>query len=366
MSKYQFLALAGVVVCGAGAFFAVDSYTQSRNPGGGDAGFSLSAVTDFIDRLTPGSGADDCTAQAAAMLATYPAAPEGWTRRTWQAEDAALIDPPREMTEDEKEIRDAVAQTLTGRLVGQMSTAADQRRAAQTAIYQQGAQRIALHIEQVAGKEPGGITGMAMALARGNMTTERPSFALVHGVPYRIGRGAEAEDPATANRSYHAEIGDGIRITLHAEAEEAAVYDIIAGIDYDALNGMLDDPLPDVGAHVPTPPRDRQRELAAQMEAERVARLRAEGVAAGDGFKAFGGALKAGAPDKPADPEDASVATRIAGALPDGDAPAPQKSAEVRVNRAGSAGDSTVRRITAGGGGCQMIGAMKRCTVASD
>ncbi|WP_375689252.1 hypothetical protein [Pseudooceanicola sp. LIPI14-2-Ac024] len=367
MSKYQFLALAGVVACGTVAFLAVDRYTQSRNADGTAGGFDLSDAAALVGKVMPQEDAHGPEATVEAMLATYPAAPEGWNRRGWLDEDAVLIDPPREVTEQERQLQDAIANSATGKIIGQMASAADRRRADQTAVYQQGDQRIALHIAQTSARQPGGFAGMAMSMAMGNMASARPSFALVQGVPYRIERGGQASDPVTAYRIYRASVGDGIEITVYAQADEAAIYEVIAGIDYDALNGMLATPLADVGSHVPTLPLDEQPSLAAQMEAERIDRLRAEGARAEDGFKAIGGALATQAPEAQATADEASITTRIAGFFSGGAAEdEAEKPAEVRVNRASSGSDTTVRRAAAGGGSCQMVGAMKRCTVTSD
>lgn len=374
ISRYQLFAFAGLVVFGGMAAFSVDYYEQAKPAMDRGESYDLADYTASVKRRYLDSAAavardrERREALSEGIRAQYPQAAEGWTRRAWQAEDIARLDPPPELTEDEQRLVDAISKTFAGKLAAKEEAKAEEERAAETLVYESDASAIALRITRV--QPPAGgnaLTDAATTMAAGRLSSERPGFAVIQGVAYRVDRGDMSADAASHLRVYRAMIGEGIGIEVRAHASEAAVYDVISAIDYDSLNAMLEVKVAGVGSHIATPPLAEQKAEAERREAERVARIRAEGDRAEAMLGGLGGALRPqdGRASEKGDGE--SLAGRVTGFFGgDKAGAADTETAEAQVKQRGD-GDSRFQLLGARRSGhCEVVNGVKRCTVTSD
>lgn len=242
-------------------------------------------VTGHLDRYRAAEAArDKARRQGEAARLHLPEPPDGWERRAFVPDFEAVEAARLAALPEAQRARAAAA---AGGLVGQMRqdkarAAASKAIAAEVWEYVRGDEVIRLSARFVAGEEgrpdPEHMRLMAAAGPEG--------YALIAGVPYM--RAHAGQDMVTAPEGggeggaalrLEAYLGDQVRIGVFARAGEAAVRDLLAGIDHDALNLMLDQPLAAVGSMAPEAAPGDAAGLAAAAAAAHRDRLPAGAVA---------------------------------------------------------------------------------------
>lgn len=215
--------------------------------------------------------------QAQPAKSHLPQAHDGWTRRDVTQADLLRFNPGgMGMNGMEQELMAAMAQnpTMFGAVPTKGGVLAYKQKTSW--IYERGAEIVLMGATFTPpAKEKGGLSGfqkaaMNMAAHNMGMMSTREGFAVVQGVSFFETRGAlqgmGQEQPAY--RVFEAGLGSQVKLTVRAEATEASIRALMAQVNYDGLNGMLAQPLADVGSHVPTQPVEQQKALADQQADE--------------------------------------------------------------------------------------------------
>ncbi len=389
-----FVMIAGVAVAG------VDYVNQAKVAGQTPGAFGIGDYVGTIPGRFASQQQETAVAKArSALLAMdmrdhLPEAPEGWTRRDWDADAEALLAQRHDMARDDF-LPEQIRQDPTLKALSALDKAATARKdATEVYVYEKPGALVALRLRLAPADGGGGIAGMAMQIAANNIEamSGKDGFAVVKGVTYReelgmFGTGAEER----AYRVLTAEIGGRVRISVRARAGEADILALLSGIDYDRLNRLLDAPVAGIGSDAPeidpAATRDLARaQVAAAADAQRLQAIEHEhralaaaldlnhrmgtiseadyetGKADLDARIAKWQAL-AGAPAETAILADAPAAPAtggglwgmISGVLGGGktDAGAGTAASEVKVNRIG-------------GSNCTVSGGVKRCSIGGD
>lgn len=392
ISRFHVIAVIGLILVALTAVVGADYYVQAKAAMEQGEGYDLAEYMGSVDRRV--SDASESYAESkdrralrkAGVAAMMPDAPEGWTRRQMTAADAEILMPLPELADQmSKELMSDIMKSPTGAFMMKADAAARDSYVAEHQVYQAGDRLVAVHLAFDSNPRKGnGLMGSVQKMVMGQLAnvSAQSGFALVQGVAYRQERGTflhgapdegTRTDTATTRREFSAEIGRQVRISVKSTASDDEVYRILQGIDYDGLNGMLDEKLADVGSHVPTLPLPVQRRLAQQAEEERIARIKAEGDAATERLMGMSGKLSANV---------SAVATKEAkaGGLTDGavawfksmtqgdgseTAAAEEDKPEVKVRRMGSGGGLQMQGGS-GAGNCTTVGGVKRCRISSE
>ncbi|MEX1234783.1 MAG: hypothetical protein WEB56_07340 [Roseovarius sp.] len=196
-----------------------------------------------------------------------PKAPEGWTRRAWlDGDNSAIEKAPDEAQHDVPEILKNMG--------AKSARASEERRDAQTWVYQRGEQIIAVRAEYKPREGARTLVGaMGDTLAAFPIFADSEGWDVIGGVAYgrlpgKLGASSQISGNDTPFMAYEAPMGfhDSIRLRIESNAEdEADLRNILARIDYDGLNSLLSYPLAYVGANAPQIPQDSAPEVAGMM-----------------------------------------------------------------------------------------------------
>jgi hypothetical protein len=150
--------------------------------------------------------------------------------------------------------------------------AVDRRNEREVAIYENGSEIVQLSLHPNFARPGAGIAeiqGAAMQMVAANMRSmsDGAGFAMVGGVAFReelgiFGRNETPKQAAARTRTFTGRLGDELKLTVRAQASEAAVMALLTAIDYDRLNAMLTVPYPGVGNDVPVLDPKASRALA--------------------------------------------------------------------------------------------------------
>ncbi len=296
--KFQVLAFGLLALLLA---FGSDYYIKAQKSGKGLEEFGLAG---YVESLKAGSSkaASETSTEAATELAEAPGGarshlPESfgdWTRRAWQEGDGA-----RFLSGDGQNISmEQLVGTTGGAGAFGGSGLPNRKRilagvAGSSWIYERGDEAVLLQAELVTERPSRSLSGQMMQIGIGNMAamTDVKGFAFVQGVGFAQTALFMAEDiEATPENllTLNARIGgqQRVQITVRARARAGSIRELLAAIDYDAMNAMLGHPDPNVGSHMPQFDIAEQVALAEMGENERLAALSARGSEAGAAFVA--------------------------------------------------------------------------------
>lgn len=177
-----------------------------------------------LDMLPAGAPSGESGARTVTFAASLPLAPDGWTRRSWSAADAAAIVAagaalPPEAHADAVRVMLAFENVLRGETPGHVET------------YAQGEDRVVVMIRQGAGE--GAIAA-----------TEGVPLA-VHGVEFAP-MGPPAPEAALSGLS--ARIAGEIAVDAVSTAGMEALVAVLSGLDVAGLNGLAATPDPRVSS----------------------------------------------------------------------------------------------------------------------
>lgn len=391
-SRFHAIAVVGLILVAVTAVVGADYYAQARSAVEQGESYDMARYGESIsERITDASDTlarmkEQRELRKAGVMAMMPEAPEGWIKRPMTQADADLLMPRPELDEMSKQMIAEIRKSPTGAMMLKADDAARDQYVAEHVVYEHGPRLVALHIDfEERPRKAAGLTGVAQKMIIGQLAamSSNSGFAMVQGVPYRRVRGfyvadigGEADGPSESDggtlREFNAGIGRQVRISVKSDASDAEVYQIIEAIDYDGLNGMLDEKLADVGSHVATLPLDVQRRLAQAAEDKRVAELQAEGEAASKDLMNLSGKLvtnrsaltKDGKAEGFADGAVSWFKSMTQGGEAEPEAEEVEKP-EVKVRRLGGGGGIQMQG-SAGAGSCTTVGGVKRCRIGSD
>ncbi|SPH16918.1 hypothetical protein DEA8626_00432 [Defluviimonas aquaemixtae] len=245
-----FVVIAGVAVAG------VDYVNQARLSGEGPGMFGFDAYRQTISgRFLSQQDAMAKAAERRDLLAGpmrrhLPDAPEGWTRRDWSDADRVLLSKQAKSATDL--LPEEIADDPVLKALGKADDAARIRRQqSEIYVYESPDDLVSLQLTRLTPGDAGGLAGMAMKMAASNLEAMngKEGFAIVSGVTFReelglFGAGASERD----YRAFTGKIGEEIRISVRARADEATIVDLLNQIDYDRLNRMLEVPVAGIGS----------------------------------------------------------------------------------------------------------------------
>ncbi|MGB7263127.1 MAG: hypothetical protein WBC68_13740 [Albidovulum sp.] len=260
-----FIFVAGVAVCG------VDYVNQSRRADPLSGSFGVSEYFSTISgrfgdqQAALAAEKERRSLRAMARRDFLPDAPEGWTRRGWDAAAADRLGRRYDMASDEM-VPDEIKENPTLKAAVALDRAvSSERDENEVYVYEKDGAIIALRVTLLPPKGAGGISGMAMQIVGTNIEamSGKSGFAIVKGVTYReelglFGAGAEER----SHRVFTGMIGDRIRVSARAEAEDADIFTLLNGVDYDRLNQMLDVSVAGIGGDAEIIPPELQRQEA--------------------------------------------------------------------------------------------------------
>lgn len=244
----------GFVVAAAAAVAGADYVVQSKANGSNPGEFSLSAyVGGYPGRVTATLDAiDKARRQSRPARSHLPEDPAGWQRQAWERDTSRDAEITAGMTLLEK------------RAFKDRMKAARKAADAQVFEYVRGEDRVRL--SAVYDPEVGR-TGRATAFVAPGVSVDRmylTGYDIVDGVMFfrmaepGTGQGTAPDGPLMLQ----AFIGDEVAIGVYADAPHADLPGLLAAIDYDGLNAMLDEPLQGIGsAAVPVTGAEKQAML---------------------------------------------------------------------------------------------------------
>lgn len=274
-----FVAVAGIAVG------AVDYVNQARRAESTPGAFG---VTDYLNTIS-GRFGDHQAALAAETERNrlsamdprdhLPEAPEGWTRTDWDAGAEALFGGRYDLQKDDFAPDELKNDPMLKALSAAGKALVDAQDAREVYVYQKPGAVVALRLTRVP-PEAGGISGMAMQMAANNIEamSGKNGFAIVKGVTYREELGLfGAQAMERDHKIITGQIGRELRISVRSLAEDEDILTLLNLIDYDQLNAMLREPLPDIGSNAPViAERDQKAEAQRRVEeAARQQRIRA-------------------------------------------------------------------------------------------
>ncbi len=200
-----------------------------------------------------------------------PDAPQGWSRRAWADGDNSVIElaQPGLVAND--------APDLLKNFAAKSERAAEKQRDAETWVYQNGNQIVAIRATYTAREGERNLAADVQdtlaPMGRGASGTQT-GWGVIGGVAYAAQQ-ADSNDAATPHLSLagtpflslEAQLGfhDEITLTVQSNAGLAATRAILAEVDYDGLNALLTYPLPYIGSAAPTVSPETERQLATVM-----------------------------------------------------------------------------------------------------
>ena len=204
-----------------------------------------------------------------------PEAPEGWVRREWAEADTTRIEVvTQDMSGWDKRGMSAMelSPMMAGMIVADVQLSGKMRRK-QIWVYERGDEIIALRVlytKTGAAKRFPGLDGNIEAANVDAVKTAVP-YALVQGVVFGEVRPVLAGAGPSGYRGFSTSLGSNVMIGVRAIASDTSVLTLMGQIDFDGLNGMLDQPLDGIGKNAPDLAPDQQLAMAEQaMNAHRV------------------------------------------------------------------------------------------------
>ncbi|MEZ5777892.1 MAG: hypothetical protein R3E44_05975 [Paracoccaceae bacterium] len=269
--------LVGFVVVTGLAAGAVDYVNQARRAGSTPGTYAVSDYAGSIStRFTETRDAAAAETQRRALRAMairdlLPDAPEGWTRRDWDAAAEARLDKRYDMQKDASVPDEFKNDPMMKMLAGASDAARAQADAAEVYVYERDDELIALRLERRSADAMGGIAGIGMQVVAANLNAMSSSagYAYVGGVAFGENQGMFGQESARSYQKLTGKVGNELTITVRAQASEEAIMSLLTAIDYDRLNAMLDHPVPGVGNDAPVLDKEAARAMAeAQLRAE--------------------------------------------------------------------------------------------------
>lgn len=297
--KFQVLAFALLALLVA---FGGDFYIKAQKSGKGLAEFGLAGYVESIKAGSSKAASETATeaatelaeAQAGGARSHLPESFGGWTRRAWQEGDG-----DRFLSGDGQNISMEQLVGTTGGAGAFGGAGLPNRKrilagvAGSSWIYERGDEAVLLQAELVTERPANSVSGQMMQIGIGNMAamTDVKGFAFVQGVGFAqtaLFTAGDIEATPENLLTLNARIGgqQRVQITVRARARAGSIRELLAAIDYDAMNAMLGHPDPNVGSHMPQFDITEQVALAEMGENERLAALSARGSAAGAAFVA--------------------------------------------------------------------------------
>lgn len=317
-----------------GADYVLQSKANGSNPGEYALSDYLESYGIRVDQVF--ADIDKSRRQSEVARVHLPEAPQGWERVQW---DIAAID------------MDVV--TVGMNLVEKMSAKDEMRKSLKMANYHAWEYRRGDEVVRISAKfeqEPeqvettpaGWLTGTFHAI-------EHPvygPFAIVQGVPFLTVSDAQSPDAVT-QLLLEAQLGEKITIAVAGQAAPDAVQSLLAQIDFENLNLMLDEPLANVGPDASQLSQEQQLALS-----EVHATARNEGTPLSDAI--IFGALNGKTADEA---DEANVATLEAQAT----AEAAKAVQRVKANEGGNAFGKQNDRLQLSGGRSCLGGTGRLC-----
>lgn len=263
------LQIFGFAIVAAIATGAVDYTMQSKRLGQPLGQIGLTAYVDTIsNRYNTANAASALKSrQKQAAKVHLPEAPEGWTRRNWEDGDNALLEPPvRDLTSLERKAAKAreLSLMMAGMLAEEVKGGPRLRRT-EIWVYERGDEIIALRVKYTKPDAKPSFSSMVQRVADANIrgVAEARGYAVIAGVVYGEIRPVQGDDALAKYRGFSASMGENVMISVRAVASDETIRLMMAAIDYDGLNGMLDPPLENVGSQASVVEPSQQVALAA-------------------------------------------------------------------------------------------------------
>ncbi len=281
--KLQIFGFAIVAVMATGA---VDYTMQSKRLGQPLGQIGLAAYVDTItNRYETANAASALKSRQKQAARTHlPEAPEGWTRRDWEEGDNALLTPPaRDLKSLERKAAKAreLSLMMAGMLAEEVKGGPRLRRT-EIWVYERGDEIIALRAKYTKPDAKPSFSSMVRRVADADIrgVAEARGYAVIAGVAYGEIRPVQGDEARAKYRGFSASMGEDVMISVRAVASDDAIRSMMAAIDYDGLNGMLDPPLENVGSQASVVERAQQAVLAEQALEQKRAVLRQKGLIA--------------------------------------------------------------------------------------
>jgi len=280
------LQIFGFAIVAAIATGAVDYTMQSKRLGQPLGQIGLAAYVDTITNRYETANAASAlkSRQKQAAKIHLPEAPDGWTRRDWEAGDNALLTPPaRDLRALERKAARAreLSLMMAGMLAEEVKSGPRLRRT-EIWVYERGDEIIALRAKYTKPDAKPSFSSMVQRVADADIrgVAEARGYAVIGGVVYGEIRPVQGDEALPKYRGFSASMGDNVMISVRAVASDASIRSMMAAIDYDGLNGMLDPPLENVGRQATVVEQAQQAALAAQALEQKRAVLRDKGLIA--------------------------------------------------------------------------------------
>ncbi len=256
---------------------AIDYANQASAAGEGPGGFSAGAYFATYGARVNGvreARVDAAAAKAQAALRKagarpyLPDAPAGWTRRAWLDGDNSAIIKPEETAGSE------TMPDLLKNMAAKSAKSAEKTRDAETWVYQQGDHIIALRAKYKPRDDARSLVGAVADSMAAAVFVPNTGWAVINGVAYgktsaKFGDGDAAyiSQAGTPFHTYEAPIGfhDAVQLSILTNAGDDDLRAILADIDYDGLNALLNYPLAHIGANSDAVPLEAQAQMAELM-----------------------------------------------------------------------------------------------------
>ncbi len=280
------LQIFGFAIVAAIATGAVDYTMQSKRLGQPLGQIGLAAYVDTITNRYESANAESAlkSRQKQAAKTHLPEAPDGWTRRNWEDGDNARLEPPaRDLRALERKAARAreLSLMMAGMLAEEVKGGPRLRRT-EIWVYERGDEIIALRAKYTKPDAKPSFSSMVKRVADANIrgVAEARGYAVIAGVVYGEIRPVQGDEARAKYRGFSASMGENVMISVRAVASDDAIRSMMAAIDYDGLNGMLDSPLENVGSQATVVEPSQQSALAAQALEQKRAVLRQKGLIA--------------------------------------------------------------------------------------
>lgn len=196
-----------------------------------------------------------------------PEAPEGWTRREWNAGDNSRIsEPAREMADFEEEL------LASNTLLKNMAAASEKRAAeefnSQTWVYERGDEIVSVRARVSEAPKGNTISANAMNMIAGNLNAMNimEGWGVIQGVAYgTYSSFASNEEKDYLTLSAVIGFGDEVKLNVRTNTSDAATREILDLIDYDEMNALLPRPLAHVGKGAKEIPLAQQADFATRV-----------------------------------------------------------------------------------------------------
>ncbi|MEM6311017.1 MAG: hypothetical protein AAF754_13320 [Pseudomonadota bacterium] len=266
MLNWSFVGFATVA---AVSLVTMDYYQKSAKAGVGFGELGVTAyVGSFADQYAEFQTAKERDKQLEALAEQQklgarrflPQDPDGWRRRAYYDGNNSTLEPePREISADEKQLIADVQATSSAKLLGlQVATDANRfdHRERNGWVYERYGATIYVGAVFKQPTSTRGVSGRAMAVATHHLSgmSVHDGFAIIQGVPFtRVSKKTYGEEKDETFDTYRAFIGLGqeVRITVVADADEEDVRDLLEHIDFAGMNTLLANPWPEIGPDAP-------------------------------------------------------------------------------------------------------------------